>query len=125
VNYAGDLTQWLANKPTDPQNNLAASVHVYNYAFASSQSVWTSDIAPVAAKVPVITGELGENDCAQGFVDQYMGWADGLGSSISYVGWAWNADFNCNSGPSLITNYNGTPTAFGAGIQSHFAAVNP
>jgi aryl-phospho-beta-D-glucosidase BglC (GH1 family) len=125
LSYAGDLTQWLANKPTDPLNNLAASLHVYNYAFANSQSIWTSDVAPVAAQVPVITGELGENDCGQGFVDQYMSWADSMGSSISYVGWAWNADFNCNSGPGLISNYNGTATAFGAGIQSHFAVVNP
>ena len=55
---------------------------------------------------------MGEQDCAHGFIDGYMSWADAKG--ISYLGWAWNPQ-NCNTFPSLITNVDGTPTAFGQG----------
>jgi hypothetical protein len=122
LSYAGDLSQWLQNKPSDPMGNLAASFHTYNQTNCADSGCWTSQIQPVAAQVPVITGELGENDCAQGYIDGYMSWADGAG--VSYLGWAWNTA-SCNSFPALISNYNGTPTAFGAGLQSHLASVNP
>ena len=42
----------------------------------------------MAAKVPVVTGEFGENDCAHGYADGYMAWADAHG--LSYLGWTWN-----------------------------------
>ena len=51
--------------------------------------------ASYAAHVPVVTGELGEDDCAHGCVDQYMAWADSQG--ISYPGWAWDT-WNCKQG---------------------------
>jgi hypothetical protein len=123
LSWSGDLSQWLANKPSDPKNNLAASFHSYNMTNCHDQTCWDSQVKPVAQQVPVITGELGENDCAHGYIDQFMAWADGNG--VSYLGWAWNADFNCNSGPGLISNWNGTPTGFGAGLQAHLLVVNP
>ncbi len=123
VSYSSDLSGWLANKPNDPMGNLAASFHTYNFTGCNMQSCWGSTIQGVAGQVPVVTGELGENDCAHGYIDGYMSWADGAG--VSYLGWAWNADFNCNSGPGLVSDYGGTPTGFGAGIQAHLAAVNP
>jgi len=39
------------------------------------------------------------------------------------MAWAWNADFNCSSGPGPITNYDGAATAFGAGYESHLQAL--
>ena len=72
--------------------------------------------------MPVVTGEFGQDDCAHGLVDQYMNWADVKG--ISYLGWTWNTGggWTCTSGPSLITNYNGTPTNYGVGLRDHLAA---
>ena len=55
--------------PTDPDHNLAVSWHSYNFNTCSSQSCWTSQVAPVIAQVPVIAGEIGENDCADGYVN--------------------------------------------------------
>jgi len=43
----------------------------------------SSTIQPVAAQVPVVTGEMGENDCGHGYVDGYMSWADGAGTPTS------------------------------------------
>jgi endoglucanase len=122
--FSNDLTSLLANLPTDSQHNLVASWHSYNFNTCSSQSCWTSQIQPVAAQIPVVTGEMGENDCAGTYINQLMPFLDSIG--VSYLGWAWNADFNCSSGPSLITDYvPGTPTAFGAAYKAHLAAVQP
>jgi hypothetical protein len=35
--------------------------------------------------------------CADGYVNPLMSWLDS--ESAGYMGWAWNADFNCSSGP--------------------------
>jgi hypothetical protein len=121
--FSNDLSGWLAHMPVDPTGNLAASFHNYNFNSCNNTACWGATVQPVAAQVPVITGELGENDCAPGYINGYMPWADNLG--ISYLGWAWNADFQCNSGPSLITDYTGTATAFGAGLKAHLASVAP
>ena len=118
--YSNNLSQWLQNKPNDPLHNLAASWHLYNFNACNSSSCWNSQVAPVAAQVPVITGEIGENDCSTGFINSAMSWNDQHG--IGYLGWAWDT-YNCNTFPALITNYDGTPTAFGLGIKNHLLAL--
>ena len=120
--YSNDLTSWLANEPTDPDHNLAASWHSYNFNTCSSQSCWTSQIAPVIAQVPVIAGEIGENDCAGTYINPLTTWLDS--QNTSYLAWAWNADFNCSSGPGLITDYvPGDPTNYGAAYKAHLASL--
>ncbi|WP_179382474.1 cellulase family glycosylhydrolase [Streptomyces sp. SA15] len=119
--YANDLSQWLTYKPTDPAGNLAAAWHVYNFNSCSNESCFNSTLAPVAAQVPLVAGEIGENTCSHGFVDQVMKWFDDRG--LSYLGWTWNT-WNCNTGPALITSYDGTPTAYGIGLRDHLRALN-
>jgi endoglucanase len=120
--YSNDLTGWLQNEPTDPDHNLVASWHSYNFNACSSQSCWTSQVAPVIAQVPVVAGEIGENDCAGGYINPLTTWLDS--QHTSYLAWAWNADFNCSSGPGLITDYvPGDPTAYGAAYKSHLASL--
>ncbi|HEV2371068.1 MAG TPA: cellulase family glycosylhydrolase [Streptosporangiaceae bacterium] len=116
LEWSNDLTGWLAHKPADPDHNLAASWHSYNFNACSTKSCWSSQIAPVMARVPLIAGEIGENDCAGAYVSPLTAWLDSR--SGSYLAWAWNADFNCASGPGLITSYNGHPTAYGAGYEA-------
>jgi endoglucanase len=120
--YSNDLTGWLQYKPTDPDHNLVASWHSYNFNTCSTQSCWTSQIAPVIAQVPVIAGEIGENDCAGGYINPLTTWLDS--QNTSYLAWAWNADFPCSSGPGLVTDYvPGDPTAFGAAYKAHLASL--
>jgi Cellulase (glycosyl hydrolase family 5) len=117
--WANDLSSWLANKPTDSAKALVASFHNYNFNLCDS-SCWNATVAPLAAQVPVVTGEMGENDCAHGYIDQYMSWADAHG--ISYLGWTWDT-WDCANGPALISDYSGTPTAFGIGLRNHLTAL--
>jgi hypothetical protein len=117
--WSNDLSGWLANEPVDSAHALVASFHNYNFNLCDP-SCWSSTVAPLATQVPVVTGELGENDCAHGYIDQYMPWADAHG--ISYLGWTWDT-WDCANGPALISNYDGTPTAFGIGFRDHLAAL--
>jgi endoglucanase len=119
--YSNDLTQWLTYKPTDPQNNIAAFAHIYNFNTCANTSCWNSQLAPVAASVPLTLSEIGENDCSHGFVDGLMDWADS--HAVGYLGWTWN-NWDCSSGPSLITDYNGTATAYGQGLKDRLARVS-
>jgi hypothetical protein len=119
--YSNDLTDWLQYEPTDPDHNLVASWHSYNFNTCSTQSCWTSEVAPVAASVPVVAGEIGENDCAGTYITPLTTWMES--ESISFLAWAWNADFACSSGPGLITDYTGTPTAYGASYKAILQAL--
>ena len=121
LEWSNDLSGWLAHEPVDPDHNLAASWHSYNFNACSTEQCWTSQIAPVIAKVPLIAGEIGENDCAGAYINRLTTWMDS--ESASYLAWTWNSDFNCWSGPGLITNYNGQPTAFGAAYEAHLHGV--
>jgi endoglucanase len=115
LEWSNDLTGWLAHEPADPDHNLAASWHSYNFNACSTKSCWSRQIAPVMARVPLIAGEIGENDCADSYISPLTAWLDS--KSGNYLAWTWNADFNCASGPGLITGYNGHPTPYGAGYE--------
>jgi endoglucanase len=131
--YAGDLDQWTAYKPTDPLDQLAASIHVYfntpsdpEWAPCDYVACWNATMAPLAATTPIVIGEFGEHDCSSGLLGgtslnpqqpALLDWADQHG--ISYLAWAWFTG-NCAAEPALISNYSGTPTGFGAGVRSHY-----
>ncbi len=120
--YANDLTGWLQYEPTDPDHNLVASWHSYNFNTCSTQSCWTSQVAPVIAAVPVVAGEIGENDCAGTYVDPLTTWLES--ENTSFLAWTWD-DWSggCSSGPTLITDYTGTPTAYGAAYKAILQAL--
>jgi hypothetical protein len=119
LNWANDLSGWLRSRPRDPARQLVASVHVFETNACGVEPCWNSVIGQVAKQVPVVTGEIGQGRCAHDFIDRYMSWADAHG--VSYLAWAWNV-WDCDL-PGLITDYKGTPTAYGAGFRDHLAAL--
>jgi len=124
LGYAGYLVDWNNNKPQDPDNNLMASFHAYNFIQCADLKCMQKNIEPILADTPVMIGELGENDCQHGYIDKTMDWLDQI--HVGYLGWSWNVA-NCNKFPALISNYDGTATGFGAGLKQHFSdlASNP
>ncbi len=113
LNYSGDVSGWLAHEPSDPRHQLVASEHNYG-TLGPCGSTCQAGIVETHRHVPVVMGEFGETDCRHGYIDQLMPWADSHG--ISYVGWAWNVA-SCSQEPALISDYRGTPTAFGIGFR--------
>ena len=124
LGWASDESQWKKYEPYDPDHQLVVSFHSYAGGGCSDIDCWNSTIVPLAATTPVVTGEFGEEDCSDGYALSYMDWADIY--DISYLGWAWDSTqsgWSCGGGPSLIVNYQGTPTPYGLGLQSHLAAL--
>jgi hypothetical protein len=120
--FANDPSQWLAYAPTDPAGQLAMSFHVYNFnAVCVTVSCWNSELLPITAKYPIITGEIGESDGTANFIDTYMTWADSHG--VSYLAWTWDT-WGCGDAAVLISSYTGTACpGFGAGYQAHLASL--
>jgi hypothetical protein len=130
--YAGVVDEWQTYKPSDPLDQLAASLHVYYRTPTSPrgspcylQRCWHDTIAPLAETTPVVIGEVGELDCGYGLINgtglprpqpSLLDWADAHG--VSYLAWSWIAG-DCAGEPALISDYDGTPTAYGTGIRNH------
>jgi endoglucanase len=121
--WGGDIAQWLNYRPSDPLRQLAAGWHVYHpETYYSDPSLWDSAVAPIANQVPIATTEFGEHDCADGWMNQFMPWADQHG--LSYLAWTWDTWPDC-SNPVLITDYAGTPTGYGRGYRDHLVSIAP
>jgi endoglucanase len=161
LSYASDLGEqatpdlpangWLdpATRPVDrispPQ--LAASNHIYTGTFdatdrgcpnGSDAACWSYHLSPIAAMVPLMTGEFGEWDCdtSSAAMDAYERWADSAetlpdGSSrapVSYLAWTFNADYGCYQGNSTLLlsyDWNSTPNVAGEAFRQHLISLNP
>jgi hypothetical protein len=117
-NWGTDLSAWLDHQPHDPANQLAAGLHIFDFSFCTARRCWAQEVEPVARRVPVVATELGQRGCSAEFVNRFMKWADS--ARVSYLGWSWNPS-GC-AAPSLITSWDGTPTAYGQGLRAHLAA---
>jgi hypothetical protein len=103
-----------ADMPTDPLNQLIISFHTYNWTACTTTSCWnTVAQAAEAANLPIVTGELGENDCTDSYVNSYMNWADQ--NNVSYTAFEWDINYNT---PSSVS-----PTA--ADYETHLIQENP
>lgn len=133
LNYANSLSPskrnpgsgWLSHLPSDPADQMVASVHVYSDArWCVTPACWRHQFGAVAARYPVVTAEFGEDDCAHGFIDRYMRFADRHG--VSYLGWSWSIERDCRQqeGASLIVEWNGRPSASGKGLRAHLIELH-
>ena len=122
LNHGNDLSGWLANMPTDPDGQLAATFHVYQPNSCATTSCFDSTVAPVAAVVPVTTLEFSEQDCSENWDTALMSWDDAHG--IGYLGWGWFIlTPHCQS-LYLITAWSGVPASpNGTALHDHLAAL--
>jgi hypothetical protein len=125
IDYANNCSQWLQFEPNDPLHQLIAEAHVYGKNTCDTTACFDSQIAPVAAVVPVIFGETGEtfdgSDCNNSStnISTFMNWADSHG--VGYQAWVWDTWGSCNL--SLITSYDGTPFGvYGNFVKTHLLA---
>jgi hypothetical protein len=125
----------MAHAPAD--SNLAPAWHVYNFNGCRTTSCWEGAPAAVAANLPIVVTELGEDDCAGAFVEPFMQWLDGRG--LGYLAWSWNAAPSCipatamtattprSSGRPwpLVADYgSGTPTGdYAQAVHDHLVAA--
>lgn len=117
VQYSAGLSKWLANKPADPLDNIAASWHVYNFSWCNMRSCWDATALPVSQQVPLVLGELGQDDFGSAFNTSLMDWMDAVQGS--YLAWEWDV---WGTPLDLITNYDGTPTAYGTTFRNRFGS---
>jgi hypothetical protein len=89
--YNGTWTQY---RPSDPSNNLAASVHIYLGNACVTTSCWDSEYSPILQNGnPVVVGEWGAYDYnGANYNESYgttlLNWLDSKG--VSYTAWTWN-----------------------------------
>jgi len=115
--WADDLTRWLSYMPADPDHDLVASWHSYSFNACSIRSCWTSQVARVMARVPVIAGEIGDRGCSDTYIQDVAAWLDSRSSG--YLAWSWDVwRGSCADGSGLIRSYNGTPTPRGAAYKA-------
>jgi endoglucanase len=117
--YAGDLDGWVQYELVDRLGQPAVSIHVYLGHPSPTELLALLRLAPVDAGAGVV-GEFGGLECEDSLYPPFLDFADQHG--ISYLGWAWFPG-RYTGGPSLITNYSGTPTAYGIGYQRHLISL--
>ncbi|MET7281669.1 cellulase family glycosylhydrolase [Kribbella sp. NPDC005582] len=123
LEWANDMREWLAHKPIDPLNNIAASWHAYSFNACAAESCWDSQIDPLAQQVPVVIGEFGQDNCGFDYMQGLVDWADA--HDMSYLAWTWNP-WGCSTGAVLIKDWNGTPEpGVGEGFKAHLLSQDP
>lgn len=123
LNYASSLDRWLRYKPTDPDHELAASLHVYTFGGCNTKTCYDGAPAKVARHVPLVIGEFGADltvdyntVASSGCLSKYSGttgfdatllkWANA--HHASWLAWTWNPWPNyCFA---LVKNFSGQPT---------------
>jgi endoglucanase len=134
LSWAQDLSQWNANKPTDPAKQLGAVWHAYPNSgtvgdpqaalpkFGSIGYTWTQSV--LSAGYPVLITEFGDHNAAgtvgSPFVSNLLPWADAHGAS--YTGWTWDPWGDNDN--VLIKDSTGTPTdGYGVYTKAHYLCV--
>ncbi len=125
--WGADLSSWVANKPTDSINELAAGWHTYGDGLScGSSACWNTTLASVITNAPILTTEIGQlppqTSCAHDYIDQVMSWLDSHNQQ-GYYAWTWGP-FSCGSDPALLSatdsNWTGIPSqTYGAGYKAH------
>jgi endoglucanase len=117
--FANTLTQWLAYEPHDPLSNLVATWHVFNSQLCLTVSCYDETAGVVAAQVPIVATEIGNDACDASWLNTLMSWLDA--KQAGYLAWVWEPwGPDCSTG-ALITDPSGSPTTTGHIYRTHIA----
>lgn len=121
IDFANDLSHWLAYEPRDRLHQLIAEAHVYGKNACSSTACLNRTMSSLADQVPLIFGETGEtyddSSCGSSNISSFFHWADA--HDVGYAAWTWDTWGNCEA---LISNYDGTPANdYGSFVRSYYA----
>ncbi len=126
---AAATCQSIVYKPNDPEGQIVISFHTYNWTLCNNQSCWDKSVLKAARTVPVVTTELGEEDCSATYIDDYMSWADS--HRLSYLAWSWSPPVSgetcAQANMSLISGQGGDPNTVapaGAAFAAHLAYLS-
>lgn len=114
VNWAYDLSGVATHQVKG--DDIMYATHPYDYG-NKQPADWDRAFGYLTQSVPVIATEFGSFDCSTGYTSQVIDYADAHGAS--WTGWAWYVQ-GC-SFPSLITSWDGTPSAPGAVVKAALA----
>jgi hypothetical protein len=124
---------WTQYRPTDPSNNLVASVHVYIGNGCVTTACWNAEYLPVLqGGNPIINGEWGSYDYNganynQSFGTSLLNWFDANQVS-GYTAWTWNnwGTWSSGSAESLIQANDGSAlSTWGQFMSSQYAQRFP
>lgn len=108
-----------------PMNNLLYATHPWNHQSVQQPGDWPRAFGATAKQVAVIATEFGAYDCQTGYISAEIAYFVQL--HMSFLAWAWTPG-GCPV-PSLIANWDGTPTTpYGQYIRQQMrlaAAHNP
>jgi len=85
LDYANDVRGWADAAPADDQ--LIAGVHLYSFNRCADAGCWASEIEPLAARVPVLVAEFGQNDGDDTHLRTVYAWA--RDHAVGALAWAW------------------------------------
>ena len=142
IDYNADLSQLLTHLPVDRVHQLVASAHIYDFVQRQNvASLFHDQLEPIAKRMPVIVGELGERYCDSGAASytrnvlRLIDTEKRKGNVMGVLEWTWNAEgggsgWQCptgqygEGGPVLIKSYDGTPTIMGSRFRQWLASAS-
>jgi len=116
LNWAYDLSGVPSHKING--DNIVYVTHPYDYP-GKQPSDWDNAFGNLASQYPVIATEFGDGNCSPTYYQNLVNYAEQKG--IHWTSWAWYVA-GCEF-PSIINDWNGTPSASGnvikAALQKH------
>jgi endoglucanase len=119
--WSNPRRNWLAYKPVDPLNRLVASLHMYNMTWCRTAACLQTEVTPVAAQVPLVAAEIGNDACDATWLTTFLKWLDQR--RAGYLAWTWNVGSvgDCTS-MKLIVDEAGTPSSYGQIYKTYLAS---
>lgn len=118
INWGYDLSGVLSGFAVAGKN-VAYDSHPFDYGNKQPDD-WYRAFGHTATRYPVIVGEFGSYNCGTGYIEQAINYFKS--QNISWLAWTWQTG-SC-SGPSLLADWSGKPSApYGSFIQRQMQAA--